>query len=88
MVIALQRNGTAPPPPLIHVDKNTLFQSQLSAFVRKNCANLYLSNNSNSTFIEAREKLQRLKVDNDLAQRIVVLLQAFNNVLTKQEGQK
>ena len=42
----------------------------------------------NSSFIEAREKVQRLEVVNDLGERVVALIQAFNPLLTKQEDQK
>ena len=41
-----------------------------------------------SSFIEAREKVQWLKVVNDSAKRGVGLIQVFNPVLTKQEDQK
>ena len=38
--------------------------------------------------METREKVQWLKVVNDLAERGVGLIQAFNHVRTKQEDQK
>ena len=41
-----------------------------------------------SSFIVAHEKVQILEVVYDLAERGVVLIQAFNPVLTKQADQK
>ena len=38
--------------------------------------------------LKDREKVQRLKIVNHLAERGVALIQAFNPVLTKQEDQR
>ena len=78
MVSALQKNGTDNPPLRIDV-KKTVLQTELSHFVTKNSKKLFVLNNislqfllkdpslweQDSSFIEAREKVPRLKVVND-----------------------
>ena len=102
MVSALQKSGTDNPPRHIDMKKILFFKLSCLTLTQKNSKKLLVLNKislqfllkdpslweQDSSFIEAREKVQRLEIVNDLGERVVALIQAFNPLLTKQEDQK
>lgn len=62
-------------------------------FIADNVSLASLNNDTNlckkdSDYIMCREKMQELKVVNDIVERIVSLIQSFNLILIKKESQK
>jgi len=101
MMAALESGGTAEPPRRIKLDREVALQSQLSDFVIANTTQLFqafdIAQNflqqhpstweQDDSYLSACNKLQKLKVVNDAAERGVALIQSFNAVLTNQEKQ-